>query len=51
MFGEERLEELLNKYSDLSAPEMCKRLVDDVHAFHEGRPQLDDMTMFIMKVK
>ncbi len=51
MFGEERLEELLNKYSNLSAPEMCKRLFEDVHAFHAGRPQLDDMTMFIMKVK
>lgn len=51
MFGEERLEELLNKYSDLSAPEMCKRLVEEVHDFHAGRPQLDDMTMFIMKVK
>jgi serine phosphatase RsbU (regulator of sigma subunit) len=51
MFGEERLEELLNKYSNLSAPEMCKRLFEDVHTFHAGRPQLDDMTMFIMKVK
>jgi len=51
MFGEKRLEELLNEYSTLPALDMCKRLFEDVHAFHAGKPQLDDMTMFILKVK
>ncbi len=50
-FGEERLEELLEKYADMSAQDMCKRLIADVKAFQTGRPQFDDMTMFILKVK
>ncbi len=50
MFGEDRLEELLEKYSDQSAADICKNLVDDVHAFHTGEPQQDDMTMFILKI-
>jgi len=50
-FGEEKLGELLVQYSDLSAKEMCILLIEDVQNFQKGRPQFDDMTMFILKVK
>ena len=50
-FGEEKLAELLVKYSDLSAKDMCSLLIEDVQNFQKGRPQFDDMTMFILKVK
>ncbi len=35
-FGEERLEELLNKYSDLSAKDMCNSLIQDVQVFQRN---------------
>lgn len=50
-FGEDRLEELLNRYADLSAQEMCEKLIEDVQVFQTGKPQFDDMTLFILKVK
>jgi len=50
-FGEERLEELLNTYVSLSAKDMCEKLIEDVKLFQTGKPQFDDMTMFILKVK
>ncbi len=49
-FGEERLEELLNKYSHLSAKDMCNNLIQDVQVFQGTKPQFDDMTMFILKI-
>ncbi|MCP4352492.1 MAG: SpoIIE family protein phosphatase [Desulfobacterales bacterium] len=49
-FGEERLEELLNRYSNLSAKDMCNSLIQDVQVFQGTKPQFDDMTMFILKV-
>jgi sigma-B regulation protein RsbU (phosphoserine phosphatase) len=49
-FGENRLADLLVKYSDLSAKEMCHLLIKDVRDFQKGRPQFDDMTMFVLKV-
>ncbi len=49
-FGEERLEALLNRYSHLSAQEMCERIVKDVQAFQGAKPQFDDMTIFILKM-
>lgn len=50
-FGEEKMGELLVRYSDLSAKDMCSLLIEDVQNFQKGRPQFDDMTMFILKVK
>lgn len=50
-FGEDRLEDHLNAYFNLSAKDMCERLIEDVKLFQTGRPQFDDMTMFILKVK
>ncbi|MDM8525430.1 SpoIIE family protein phosphatase [Desulfococcaceae bacterium HSG8] len=50
-FGEDRWEELLNTYSDLSAREMCEKLIEDIEQFQTDMPQFDDMTMFIFKVK
>jgi len=50
-FGEERLAEYLNRYAEMSAQEICEKLIDDVLDFQTGMPQFDDMTMFVMKVK
>jgi HAMP domain-containing protein len=50
-FGEARLEELLDTYAGLSAKEMCGKLIEDVKTFQSGRPQFDDMTLFILKFK
>jgi len=50
-FGEKRLAEYLNRYAEMSAQEICEKLVADVQAFQTGMPQFDDMTMFVMKLK
>jgi len=50
-FGEKRLAKLLDKYADMSAQDMCEKLIEDVYAFQAEREQFDDMTMFILKVK
>lgn len=50
-FGEERLEELLNRYAVLPAKKMCQQLIAEVRDFQSNRPQYDDMTLFIMKVQ
>jgi len=50
-FGEERLEGLLNRNCDLSAQEMCEILMEEVKGFQAGRPQFDDMTMLVLKVR
>ncbi|MBT8356752.1 MAG: SpoIIE family protein phosphatase [Deltaproteobacteria bacterium] len=49
-FGENRLAKLLDKYADMSAQNMCEKLIQDVYAFQADREQFDDMTMFILKV-
>jgi len=50
-FGENRVAKLLDKYVDMSAQDMCEKLIEDVNAFQADREQFDDMTMFILKVK
>jgi serine phosphatase RsbU (regulator of sigma subunit) len=50
-FGENRLVKLLDKYADMSAQDMCEKLIEDVYTFQAEREQFDDMTMFILKVK
>jgi sigma-B regulation protein RsbU (phosphoserine phosphatase) len=50
-FGEERLEGLLNKYCDLSAQELCEVMMEEVKGFQADRPQFDDMTMLVLKVR
>ena len=42
---------MLKKYSDLSAQEMCEVLMKEVKGFQASRPQFDDMTMLILKVR
>ncbi len=49
-FGEERLEELMNNYYEMSPEEFSKKLVEEVKKFQEGMPQFDDMTVLTMKV-
>ncbi|MBN2466617.1 MAG: SpoIIE family protein phosphatase [Deltaproteobacteria bacterium] len=51
IFGEERLETLLNHYTDLPAKELCEMLIKEVKEFQAGRPQFDDMTVLTLKVK
>ncbi len=50
-FGEERLEKLFAKYVDFSAQDMCETLIEEVKEFQGSRPQFDDMTMLVLKVK
>lgn len=50
-FGEERLESLLEKYSNLPLEDMCTKLVHEVSVFQQGMPQFDDMTVLAIRVK
>ena len=50
-FGEERLEEIMNNNSELSAKELSLKMIEDVKEFQKDMPQFDDMTVFVMKVK
>ena len=49
-FGEERLRNLMERYSDLSTEELREKMVDEVFTFAEGAEQHDDMTMVLVKV-
>ncbi len=51
MFGEERLEELVNVSVGLSAEEIKSRVMNDVLAFTRGLPQSDDITLIVLKMK
>lgn len=50
-FGEERFEQMLEKYSELDAEQICQNLIHEVKKYQIGMPQFDDMTMFVMKVQ
>jgi sigma-B regulation protein RsbU (phosphoserine phosphatase) len=49
MFGEARLGELLCRHRRLPAPELQKRILDEVHAYSENEPQGDDRTLLIVQ--
>ena len=51
LYGEDRLEKILNQYQDLSAREMGEQVIERVNKYQSGTPQFDDMTMFILKFK
>ncbi len=49
MFGEDRLGELLWKHHRLSAGELQKQILDEVHAFSDNELQGDDRTLLIVQ--
>ena len=48
-FGEERLGEYVRSILNLSADEIIKRTISEIKAFVGETPQMDDMTMVILK--
>lgn len=50
-FGELRLRECVNASSNLSAEEICARVVRRVDEWCAGTPQHDDLTLVVLKVK
>jgi PAS domain S-box-containing protein len=49
MFGEERLQALVQGYADEPAGEILQVILDSVDAFATGEPQFDDMTVMVIK--
>lgn len=48
-FGEERLAQLVEKYSGLTAHEMARRISHDVHTFNAPDKTMDDLTLSVVK--
>jgi serine phosphatase RsbU (regulator of sigma subunit) len=51
MFGEDRLERLIQDSVTLTAEQIKQRILDDVLAFTHGLPQGDDITLIVIKMK
>ena len=49
MYGEKRAVVTLRRHASAGAEEILRRIVEDVEAFASGAPQLDDMTLLIVK--
>jgi len=50
-FGEERLQEYVRAHGDRSVDELCRGILRAVDAFRDGRPQQDDMTLVVARVR
>lgn len=50
LYGLERLQNVVYKYHDLTAKEICDKVLEDVNNFVAGAPQHDDETMIVFKV-
>ncbi len=48
-YGYERLEALVREQAQLSARELFETIIDDVHLFTAGVPQLDDITLMVIR--
>jgi len=48
-FGKERFYEMVMKDSNVSADEICSQVIDDVADFCGSAPQLDDITLVVIK--
>ena len=48
-FGEERLQNTIQKWPDLSAQDLMDKISSEVKQFSEGAPQADDITMVVLK--
>jgi phosphoserine phosphatase RsbU/P len=51
MLGTERVLEVVKKNRELPAGEIIQALQEEVRNFSGGRPQLDDLTAILVKVK
>jgi sigma-B regulation protein RsbU (phosphoserine phosphatase) len=51
LFGFERLEQLVREWGHLPPDELIERLLAEVHAFSEGMPTHDDMTLVVVRVE
>ncbi|WP_051177174.1 SpoIIE family protein phosphatase [Halodesulfovibrio aestuarii] len=51
MFGKERLKEVVRMNHDKPATEILHAVVDAVKVFQDGEPQLDDITIVILKAE
>jgi serine phosphatase RsbU (regulator of sigma subunit) len=49
LFGEARLRNLLEGCSGLTADEICRRVVGEVHEFVGNSPQADDLTLVVVR--
>jgi len=49
MFGKDRLRNIIIRDSDKSAKEICSQIIDDVTSFSSPTPQLDDITLVVIK--
>lgn len=49
LYGEERLQKVLNDYGDLPVTQFVERLKDSIYSFTEGSPQYDDITLVAVK--
>jgi sigma-B regulation protein RsbU (phosphoserine phosphatase) len=50
LFGFERLEHILQRWGHLDPAELIDRVLAEVHAFSEGAPTHDDMTLVVVRV-
>jgi serine phosphatase RsbU (regulator of sigma subunit) len=50
LFGFDRLEALVREWGHLPPDELIERLIGEVHAFAEGLPPHDDMTIVVVRV-
>jgi len=49
MFGKDRLRNIIIRESEKPATEICSQIIDDVTNFSSPTPQLDDITMVVIK--
>ena len=48
-FGEEHLSEVVMKHKDLSPQDLIQRITESVKEFAGNLPQMDDMTLVVVK--
>lgn len=51
LYGNDRLQNALNKHKEDNAMNLIDHIKEDVDAFYEGAPQFDDITMLSVKFK
>ena len=51
LYGNERLQKVLDDARDCPGEQVLKRIYDDVCEFATGVPQFDDITMVILTIK
>ena len=49
MFGKKRFYELVSEYSDLSPSQFCSKVIEEVMKFTDSAPQMDDITLVVIK--